>query len=100
MTKTLGGGATVNLISGPVPTSASISGGGAQNFVYTFEGTAAGTVRFSGFATGTEINLGTAVSSALALLFAVPLSIGTALFLVRIAPHWMIGPVSVPQSTK
>jgi phosphate transport system permease protein len=37
---------------------------------------------------------GTAVSSALALLFAVPMSIGAALFLVRIAPAWLRGGVS------
>jgi phosphate transport system permease protein len=37
---------------------------------------------------------GTAVSSLLALLFAVPLSVGTALFLVRICPRWFAGPVS------
>src|SRR5690242_533340 len=37
---------------------------------------------------------GTAVSSALALLFAVPLSFGAALFLVRIAPGWLVNPVS------
>jgi phosphate transport system permease protein len=37
---------------------------------------------------------GTAVSSALALLVAVPLSLGSARFLVRIAPGWLIGPVS------
>ena len=32
---------------------------------------------------------GTAVSSGLALVFAVPLSLGTALFLVRAAPRWL-----------
>jgi phosphate transport system permease protein len=37
---------------------------------------------------------GTAVSSLLALLFAVPLSIGTAVFLVRLAPRWLSGPCS------
>jgi phosphate transport system permease protein len=37
---------------------------------------------------------GTAVSSALALLFAVPLSLGAALFLIRISPKWLSGPVS------
>lgn len=37
---------------------------------------------------------GTAVSSLLALLFAIPLSIGTALFLVRLCPRWLAGPVS------
>ena len=37
---------------------------------------------------------GTAVSSVLALLVAVPLSFGTALFLVRIAPKFLSGPVS------
>ena len=37
---------------------------------------------------------GTAISSGIALLIAVPLSIGTAIYLVRIAPAWMIGPVS------
>jgi phosphate transport system permease protein len=34
------------------------------------------------------------MSSALALLFAVPLSLGAAMFLVRIAPAWLAGPVS------
>jgi phosphate transport system permease protein len=37
---------------------------------------------------------GTAVSSLLAILFAVPLSFGTALFLVRLSPRWLAGPVS------
>ncbi|HVT91094.1 MAG TPA: phosphate ABC transporter permease subunit PstC [Tepidisphaeraceae bacterium] len=37
---------------------------------------------------------GTAVSSALSLLFAVPLSLGAALFLIRAAPRFMKGPVS------
>jgi phosphate transport system permease protein len=37
---------------------------------------------------------GTAVSSAIALLFAVPLSFGAALFLVRIVPRWLAQPVS------
>lgn len=37
---------------------------------------------------------GTFVSSGLALLFAVPLSLGAAIFLVRIAPAWLIAPVS------
>jgi phosphate transport system permease protein len=37
---------------------------------------------------------GTAVSSGIALLLAVPLSIGAAMFLVRIAPAWLITPVS------
>lgn len=37
---------------------------------------------------------GTAVSSMLALVFAVPLSLGAALFLVRMCPGWLAGPVS------
>jgi phosphate transport system permease protein len=37
---------------------------------------------------------GTAVSSLLALVFAVPLSFGAALFLVRLAPQWLATPVS------
>lgn len=37
---------------------------------------------------------GTTLSSMLALLFAVPLSLGAALFLVRIAPRFFAGPVS------
>jgi phosphate transport system permease protein len=37
---------------------------------------------------------GTAVSSILALVVAVPLSFGTALFLVRLCPRWLSGPVS------
>ena len=37
---------------------------------------------------------GTAVSSMLALVFAVPLSFGAALFLVRLSPSWLAGPVS------
>jgi phosphate transport system permease protein len=37
---------------------------------------------------------GTTVSSAIALLLAVPLSLGTAIFLVRIAPHLLSIPVS------
>jgi phosphate transport system permease protein len=37
---------------------------------------------------------GTAMSSILALIFAVPLSFGTALFLVRLCPRWLSGPAS------
>lgn len=37
---------------------------------------------------------GTAVSSLLAILFAVPLSFGAALFLTRLSPKWLAGPVS------
>jgi phosphate transport system permease protein len=37
---------------------------------------------------------GTAVSSSLALVFAIPLSLGAALFLIRIAPKFLAGPVS------
>jgi phosphate transport system permease protein len=37
---------------------------------------------------------GTTVSSILALIFAVPLSFGTALFLVRLCPRWLSGPLS------
>jgi phosphate transport system permease protein len=37
---------------------------------------------------------GTAISSILALLFAVPLSFGAALFLVRLSPRWLSVPVS------
>ncbi len=37
---------------------------------------------------------GTAVSSILALLFAVPLSFGAALFLVRLSPRWLAAPMS------
>jgi phosphate transport system permease protein len=37
---------------------------------------------------------GTAVSSAIALLVAVPFSFGAAMFLVRLAPRWLVAPVS------
>ena len=37
---------------------------------------------------------GTTVSSVIALAFAVPLSLGAAIFLVRIAPNWLVPPVS------
>lgn len=37
---------------------------------------------------------GTLVSAALALLVAVPISIGSAIFLVRLAPRWLVGPAS------
>lgn len=37
---------------------------------------------------------GTSVSSAIALIFAVPMSLGAAIFLVRIARAWIIPPVS------
>ncbi|MFT3788511.1 MAG: phosphate ABC transporter permease subunit PstC [Tepidisphaeraceae bacterium] len=37
---------------------------------------------------------GTAISSLIALVFAVPLSFGAALFLVRMAPRWIATPVS------
>jgi phosphate transport system permease protein len=38
--------------------------------------------------------VGTAQSAFIALVLAVPLSLGSALFLVRIAPYWLITPVS------
>jgi phosphate transport system permease protein len=37
---------------------------------------------------------GTAVSSMLAIVFAVPLSFGAALFLVRMSPNWLSAPIS------
>ena len=37
---------------------------------------------------------GTGVTTFLALLFGVPLGIGTAIFITRIAPRWLAGPVS------
>lgn len=37
---------------------------------------------------------GTAVSSMIALVLAVPMSFGAAIFLVRIAPNWLVPPVS------
>jgi phosphate transport system permease protein len=37
---------------------------------------------------------GTTVTSTMALMLAVPLSLGASLFLVRIAPLWLFGPVS------
>src|SRR5215216_7865575 len=37
---------------------------------------------------------GTAITSMLAIVFAVPLSFGAALFLVRLSPRWLAGPVS------
>jgi phosphate transport system permease protein len=37
---------------------------------------------------------GTLVSSFLALLIAVPVSIGSSVFLVRLAPRWLVGPAS------
>ncbi|HSH93360.1 MAG TPA: hypothetical protein VK968_04390, partial [Roseimicrobium sp.] len=37
---------------------------------------------------------GTAVSSLLALVFAIPMSLGAAIFLIRIAPRWLAGPMS------
>jgi len=37
---------------------------------------------------------GTAISSVIALVVAVPLSMGASIFLIRIAPNWLTGPVS------
>lgn len=37
---------------------------------------------------------GTTLSSVIALVFAVPLSLGAAIFLVRVAPGWLVPPVS------
>ena len=37
---------------------------------------------------------GTTLSSIIALVFAVPLSLGAAIFLVRVAPNWLVPPVS------
>ena len=37
--------------------------------------------------------LGTLVTSAIAVVIAVPISLGTAIFLAELAPHWIAGPV-------
>ncbi|MCP4650974.1 MAG: PQQ-binding-like beta-propeller repeat protein [PVC group bacterium] len=53
-----------NLLTGPIPVSADIAAGASQDFVWTYRaGTTAGTVNFSGNASGTDGNSGADVSS-------------------------------------
>jgi outer membrane protein assembly factor BamB len=62
---TLGGtSGQANLLTGPAPSGANISAGASQDFVWTYQaGTTAGTVNFTGNATGTDANSGVEVSS-------------------------------------
>ncbi|MFH1538388.1 MAG: PQQ-binding-like beta-propeller repeat protein [bacterium] len=63
-TLTLGGTSTANYVSGPTPASASIPGGGNQQYTWTYTaGTSNGTVNFTGKASGTDANSGSPVSS-------------------------------------
>jgi flagellin-like protein len=50
---TLGGTGSATLASGPSPASATIVGGGSQDFTWTYTAATSGTVTFSGSATGT-----------------------------------------------
>lgn len=81
LTKTYGSGAAVVLVNGPTPASASIEGGAQQNFVYTFYGSAAGTVTFSAVASGTDANLLTTVTSSTATSNTVTIN-------TQISPSW------------
>ena len=60
---TVVGGGGVTKISGPVPASANITGGGNQQFTWSYKGSSAGTVDMSGSASGTGNNSGAAVNS-------------------------------------
>ena len=64
-TLTLGGtSGEANLLTGPVPTSANIAPQGSQDFVWTYKaGLTAGTVNFTGNATGSDSNSSADVSS-------------------------------------
>jgi len=82
LTKTYGGGAAVSLVSGPTPASAAIDGGGSQEFTYSFQATAAGTVYFTAAGKGTDVNLGTTVTSASA-------NSNTVTINAQVSPAWM-----------
>ncbi|HEC36203.1 MAG TPA: isopeptide-forming domain-containing fimbrial protein, partial [Anaerolineae bacterium] len=58
------GTGAVAYVSGPSPAAADIAGGGVQAFVWTYTATDAGTVDWSGNASGTDANSGVPVSSA------------------------------------
>ncbi|MFA6450191.1 MAG: PQQ-binding-like beta-propeller repeat protein, partial [bacterium] len=66
LNKTYTGGASVTLFSGPTPATASIPGGGTQDFDYIFIAAAAGTVQFNAPAKGTDVNLAASFYSATA----------------------------------
>lgn len=66
LTKNYAGGATVSLVSGPLPASANLSAGQSQTFVYTFRALTNGSVSFELEAVGTESNLKTPTASNLA----------------------------------
>jgi hypothetical protein len=52
------------LLAGPVPASASISGGSMQDFSWSYSGTSPGTLTFSGSAAGADANSGQSLSAA------------------------------------
>ncbi len=56
------GGAGATLLTGPLPTSASIAGAAAQAFTWTFRASTLGTVTFAGSVSGTDANTAAAVS--------------------------------------
>src|SRR5207237_5278523 len=56
-----GSGAT--LLGGPTPASADIPGGAAQDFTWSWSGTATSTLQFSGRASGADANSGQSVTA-------------------------------------
>ncbi|MEA3309025.1 MAG: hypothetical protein U9Q70_05885 [Chloroflexota bacterium] len=59
----LGGNGTANLVAGPTGAPSAISGGGTTQFTWIYQASAAGTVNWTGDATGTDGNDGTTVNA-------------------------------------
>jgi len=60
------GGAGATFVSGPAPASATVAGGSAQTFTWSYRGAATGTATFSATATGSDANTGQTVSASTA----------------------------------
>src|SRR5205085_3137391 len=52
------------LLAGPSPATATIAGGGAQDFIWSYSGTSAATLTFSGSASGVDANSGQGLNAA------------------------------------
>lgn len=59
----LGGTGSSVYVSGPIPGSATIAGGGSQNFTYAYTAAVIGTINYTGNASGTDANTGSPVTS-------------------------------------
>ena len=57
------GGAGATVVSGPTPSSASITGGSSQAFTWSLHGDVVGTVTFSSTLSGTDVNTAQTVSA-------------------------------------